>query len=311
VTGGLGFIGSSLCHTLLDEGFEVRCVDDLSGTYAPGAAAAPAGSGELQAPAGTGPAAAAALASRGADVRIAGARPSHLRGVDAAIHLAALPGVRTRRPAAAIHAANVELPARLARAAARRGARFVLASSSSVYGNAERLPTPEDAPPSLLGSYAASKVAAEAAVLAAGGDPVIVRPFTVYGPGQRPEMAVARWIAALDSGDPLPWRAAPGTARDFTYVDDAVAGLIAALIRGRSGEAYNVSGRRSVLLRRVLDLVAPDAELRELPPSPADALVTAGCGRKAEAELGYSPRVDLADGLARQRAVASSPSLAA
>jgi nucleoside-diphosphate-sugar epimerase len=295
VTGGLGFIGSRLCHALLDAGIGVRCVDDLSGTYA----------------AGAGRAAAADLASRGADICIAAARPSHLRGVEAAIHLAAIPGVRTRRPEAALRAANVELPERLARAAARGGTRFVFVSSSSVYGNAAALPTPESAPASPLNPYAASKVAAEAAVLDVGGDPVVVRPFTVYGPGQRPEMAFARWIAALDSGEPLPWRAAPGSARDFTYVDDAVAGLMAALVRGRSGEAYNVSGWCPVALRSALDLLAPDAPLQELPHSSAEALVSSGCGRKARSELGYVPRVDLADGLDRQRAAASSRSLVA
>jgi UDP-glucuronate 4-epimerase len=295
VTGGLGFIGSRLCHALLDGGSRVRCVDDLSGTYAPA----------------TGPVAAAALAARGAQVVIAAADPTQVHDVQAVIHLAAVPGVRTRRPAAVLEAANVDLPARLARAAAGAGARFVLASSSSVYGNAAVLPTPEWSPLAPLNPYAASKVAAEAAVLAAGGDPVIVRPFTVYGPGQRPEMAFARWIDALELGRPCPWRAAPGTARDFTYVDDAVAGLIAALVRGRSGEAYNVSGGRSVTLRSALALLDPMPELRELPSSPSDALVTAGCGRKARAELGYAPRVELAEGLDRQRAAVSSPSLAA
>jgi nucleoside-diphosphate-sugar epimerase len=232
--------------------------------------------------------------------------------MDAAIHLAALPGVRTRRPAAVLRAANVDLTDRLARAAARQGTRFVFASSSSVYGNAGPLPTPEHAPLVPLNRYSESKAAAEAAVLARGGDPVIVRPFTVYGPGQRPDMAFARWIAALESGEPVPWNAATGTARDFTYVDDAVAGLIAALRHGRSGEAYNVSGWRSVDLREALALLAPGAaDLRELPPSTAEALVTSGCPRKAAAELGYLPRVSLAHGLDRQLAGASSPSLAA
>jgi UDP-glucuronate 4-epimerase len=295
VTGGLGFIGSRLCHALLDDGVDVRCVDDLSGTYAEG----------------TGPVAAAELSERGADVRIAPAAGTHVRGVEAVIHLAAIPGVRTRRPEAVLRAANVELPERLARAAAEAGARFVFVSSSSVYGNASQLPTPESAPRAPLNPYAGSKVAAEAAVLGAGGDPVIVRPFTVYGPGQRPEMAFARWIAALEAGEPLPWRAAPGSARDLTHVDDAVAGLVAALLRGRSGEAYNVSGWRSVTLRAALDLLDPDAELSELPHLSSEVLATSGCGRKASAELGYSPRVDLATGLEGQRVAASSPSLAA
>ena len=296
VTGGLGFIGSHLCQALLDDGLRVRCVDDLSGTYARS----------------TGPRAAAALAARGTEVIVDPAETRHLRGVDAAVHLAALPGVRTRRAEAALRATNVELPERLARAAASASTRFAFVSSSSVYGNAKVLPTPESAAPSPLNRYATSKVVAEEAVLGAGGDPVIVRPFTVYGPGQRPEMAFARWIYALESGEPLTWRAAPGTARDFTYVDDVVAGLMAALVRGRSGEAYNVSGWRSVELRAALELLGSGAaEIRELPPSPAEALVTSGCGRKARAELGYSPRVDLADGLACQLEAASSPSLAA
>lgn len=310
VTGGLGFIGSRLCHALLDDGLAVRCVDDLSGSYA---FADGSGGGRALAEhaRGTGRAAAAALAARGADVRIAAAAPEHVRDVDAVVHLAAIPGVRTRRPERVLRAANVGLPERLASAAARAGARFVFVSSSSVYGDAHVLPTPETTGPAPLNAYAASKVAAEAAVIAAGGDPVIVRPFTVYGPGQRPEMAFARWIAALAAGEALPWRAAPGTARDFTYVDDAVAGLIAALVRGRSGEAYNVSGWRSVTLRDALDLLDPDAALSELPHSSSEALVTSGCGSKARAELGYSPRVDLAAGLERQREAASSRSLAA
>ena len=270
VTGGLGFIGSRLCRALLDEGLHVRCVDNLSGPPAD---------------------------------------PSHVRGMDAVIHLAALPGVRTRRTPAALHATNVELTDRLATAAAGANARFVFASSSSVYGNARLLPTPEHAPLLPLNRYAESKAAAEAALLARGGDPVIVRPFTVYGPGQRADMAFARWIAAIQAGEPIPWHAVPGTARDFTYVDDVVAGLIAALRHGRSGEAYNISGWRSVTLRDALDLLGP-GEIRELPCSGAEALVTSGCGRKASAELGYEPRVDLATGLERQLA-ATSLSLAA
>jgi UDP-glucuronate 4-epimerase len=296
VTGGLGFIGSRVCPALLDAGFRVRCVDDLSGRYADG----------------TGPGAAEALAARGAEVVIAGAGPAHVRGVDAVIHLAAVPGVRTRRPAAELRRLNVALTERLARAAARRGARFVFVSSSSVYGNARRLPTPEHSRLAPLNPYAESKVAAEAAVLGAGGDAVIVRPFSVYGPGQRPEMAFARWIAALDANEPVPWQAAPGAARDFTYVDDAASGLLAALSHGRAGEAYNVSGWRPVDLREALGLLgANPAAVRTLPPSPADALVTSGCGRKAAAELGYSPRVGLAAGLERQLAAASPRRLAA
>jgi nucleoside-diphosphate-sugar epimerase len=299
ITGGLGFIGSRLSTALVDQGVDVRIVDDLSGNYSER----------------TGPAAAAALAARGAEIAIARADPAHLNGVDAVIHLAGLPGVRTRRPPSAFHEANVVLTEQLVRAAGAAGVRFVFVSSSSVYGNARELPTPEHAPSAPLNPYAASKVAAEEVVRARGADAVIVRPFSVYGPGQRPEMAFARWIECLEAGHPLPWHAAPGTARDFTYVDDAVAGTLAALRRGRAGEAYNLSGWRSATLREALEVLEETfggrASLASAPGSAADARVTHGCGRKAARELGYAPRTDLATGLREQLAAASASRVAA
>jgi UDP-glucuronate 4-epimerase len=299
VTGGLGFIGSRLCDALLEQGVDVRIVDDLSGHYAES----------------TGHAAAAALAARGAEVTIACAEPAHLTGVDAVIHLAALPGVRTRRSPSAFHETNVGLTERLVRTASAARVRFVLVSSSSVYGNAHELPTPELTPAAPLNPYAASKVAAEDVVREHGADAVIVRPFSVYGPGQRPEMAFARWIDSLGAGRALPWHAAPGSARDFTYVDDAVAGILAALRRGRAGEAYNVSGWRSVDLRAALDVLEDAfgrrAPLATTPGSAAEARVTHGCGRKAAAELGYQPRTDFRSGLAQQLAAASAGRVAA
>ena len=114
--------------------------------------------------------------------------------MDAVVHLAALPGVRAHRSPSLLRAVNVDLAGRLARAAARSGARFVFTSSSSVYGSASVLPTPEDAPPGPLNAYAETKVAAEAAVLAAGGDPVVVRPFTRL----RPRPAARHGLRPLD-----------------------------------------------------------------------------------------------------------------
>jgi UDP-glucuronate 4-epimerase len=296
VTGGLGFVGSRVCHALLDLGRRVRCVDSLVGRYAPGG----------------GPAAADALAARGAEIVRAhvGAASEDLvlDGAGAVIHLAALPGVRTPRPFAELWRENARATERLARAAAERGARFVFASTSSVYGDAARLPTPEDTPPSPLGPYALSKLAAERACLAAarerGADAVVVRLFTVYGPGQRPDMAFARWIRALARDQPVPWHARAGAVRDFTYVDDAAAGLLAALCRGRSGHAYNVSGHAPVPLGEALVLieraVGRRATRQQLPAWSGEARITAGCSFKAGAELGYAPRTTLAEGIERQ-----------
>jgi nucleoside-diphosphate-sugar epimerase len=299
VTGGLGFIGSRVSGALLDDGARVRVVDDLSSAYS----------------SGTGPAAARELAARGAEVTIGPARPALVRGVDAVIHLAGLPGVRTRRAPSALHEANVRLTERLVRATSAHGNRFVLVSSSSVYGDARVLPTPEHLPMAPLNHYAKSKVAAEAVVREHGSDAVIVRPFTVYGPGQRPEMAFARWIDLLHARQPLPWYAWAGTARDFTYVDDAVAGILAAVRRGRAGEAYNLSGWRSVELRAALELLEGAIGCRAVLDTSAvpgaEARVTQGCWRKAADELGYGPRTDLASGLREQLAAASPDRLAA
>ena len=299
VTGGLGFIGSRVSATLLEQGFHVRVVDDLSGSYAPG----------------TGPAAARELAADGAEVAIDSATPAHLQGADAVIHLAAVPGVRTRRSLASLHEANVLVTERLVRAASAGGMRFLMVSSSSVYGDAAELPTPEHAPMGPLNPYAETKVSGEQLVREHGSDAVIVRPFTVYGPGQRPGMAFARWIDCLASEQPLPWYAPPRTARDFTYLDDAVTGILAALERGRAGEAYNLSGWHSIELRTALGLLEDALDRRAVldtsAASGAEARVTAGCGRKASDELGYRPRTGLAAGLGEQIAVASSRRLAA
>ncbi len=302
VTGGLGFIGSRLCEELLRRGRRVLCVDDLRGVYAPS----------------TGPAAVEPLRALGAEVVLTDAANVPFCGIGAVIHLAGLPGVRSRRPADEVRESNAVLSRHLVEAAAAAGARFVLGSTSSVYGDAARLPTPEHSPPAPLNAYACSKLAAELAVreaaLRRGADASIVRMFTVYGPGQRPDMAFARWIRALLAEIPLPWCAPAGAARDFTYVDDAVSGLIAALDRGRPAEAYNVSGGRGVPVDEALTLL--EEELRvsrtglESRVSPAtEARVTAGCGRKATVELGYTPRVGLAEGLRLQveATLAASP----
>jgi UDP-glucuronate 4-epimerase len=297
VTGGLGFIGAALCRSLADRGHRVICVDRLSGSYSP-----------LR-----GPAAGAALAADGIEVFRADVRALSLAGVDAVVHLAALSGVRTTRSAAELWRENVELTAVVSARAARAGARLLLASSSSIYGDAALRPTPEHAPPAPLGAYARSKLAAENA--AAHGDAVVVRPFTVYGPGQRPDMAIARWTAALLADEPIDWHPHPGGARALTYLDDAVEGIVAALEHGRAGEAYNVGGGASHRLDDVLPLleaiVGRPAQVRVRAPSPTEAVVTAACGTKAARELGYRPRTSLQEGLERQVAAAAARVLAA
>ena len=301
VTGGLGFIGSHLCDALEESGYGVTVVDDLSARHS---------SYEERA---------------GRRVALAAAEDAAALGLlddaHAVVHLAALPGVRARVPARRLAARNVGTVEALARASAERGMRFVLASTSSVYGNARVLPTPEHSPPSPLNPYARTKVAAEDAcrlLAGEGADAVVARLFTVFGPGQRPDMAFSRWIDCLAEGRPLPWCAPPGAARELTYVDDAVRGLIAVLENGRAGEAYNVAGCGSVDIRSALreleSLMGADAVLEVVDAGVCEATVTAACGAKATRELGYEPEVGFPEGLRLQvevQAALSQPAAAA
>lgn len=276
VTGGLGFIGSHLCGELVAAGHDVTAVDNLTGGH-------PADVGRPD-----------------CEVVIASAEAAAVESADGVIHLAAIPGVRMRVPSASLTDRNVTLAASLAARARAAGTRFVLASTSSVYGNSAAQPTSEDEPFAPLNPYARSKVAAEQAC----PDAVIARMFTVYGPGQRTDMAFARWIESLERDEPVSWCAPAGAARDFTFVGDAVRGLVAALERGRPGEAYNIAGPGPVAVRDALaeleHVMGRRARLARVDHGVAEARVTASCGIKAERELGYTAHVGLREGLERQ-----------
>ena len=290
VTGAAGFIGSAVCGALLARGDEVVAVDDLSGWP---------GEGEL-----------ARVAAAGAQVVRADAAiaPDRwLDGAQALIHLAGLPGVRSAAPLATLWQSNVATTEAVLGAAERAGVRMVHASTSSVYGDAVARPTPEDAPYAPRNPYAAGKVAAEQACLGAtrrGADVVIARFFTVYGPGQRPDMAFARWIDALAANRPAPVCAPCDARRDFTYVKIAVAGLLAALDRGRPGEAYNLGSGDSVDVRAALEIVAGavgrPAHSLASQSSVAEVVATHACTTKARRELGHSARTPLVEGAAQQ-----------
>jgi len=200
-------------------------------------------------------------------------------------------------------------------------ARALVIGTSEVYGpQPEGSRVSEAAPFRPVSPYALSKAAADAFAELAGKryglDVVRTRSFGHSGPGQEPRFSVPSWaqqVAAIEAGEAEPVIRVGNleVTRDLSDVRDVARAYVALLDRGRSGEAYNVSGWRSVALRDALDVLDPDAALSELPSSSSEAVVTSGCGRKARAELGYAPRVDLAAGLERQCAAPSSPSLAA
>src|SRR5918993_2887531 len=224
VTGSAGFIGHHLCQALLESGVAVDGVDAFTDHYDTSLKRANA----------------ARLARydryRSVELDLASAELDDvLSGADAVIHLAAQPGVRQSWADGfpVYLERNVTASQRLLEAARRtRVPRLVLASSSSVYGNAIGAPTIEGAPTSPFSPYGVTKLAMEHLASAYaenwGLSIAVLRYFTVYGPGQRPDMALHRFIAALAADEPVTIYGDGEQVRDLTYVADAVAAAIAA-----------------------------------------------------------------------------------
>jgi nucleoside-diphosphate-sugar epimerase len=304
VTGAAGFIGSHLAARLVTEGYDVRGVDCFTPYYDVDAKRANV----------------ASLAGKArfklveADLRFDDL-DRLLEGVDVVFHQAAQPGVRLSwsHGFAAYTEHNVLATQRLLEAARQTSElrRFVHASSSSVYGNAERYPCAEDALPAPFSPYGVTKLAAEhlcAAYAHNHGVPTVsLRYFTVYGPGQRPDMAFHRMIEAALGGDRFPLYGDGSATRDFTYVDDVVeANVLAATpaIEIAPGSVFNVAGgsQASVadVLERIRRIVGRPVPVDRRDAQPGDVDHTGGATDRVRAALGWEPSVDLDDGLARQ-----------
>jgi len=232
-----------------------------------------------------------------------------LDGVDAVFHLAGRPGVRESWAQFPGYArGNIETTQRLLEALrGRRLQKFVLASTSSVYGGAP-MPAAESGPALPISPYGATKLAAEMLCdlygRTAGLAWVALRYFTVYGPGQRPDMAFTRWLTAARDGTLVPIFGAGTQVRDFTYVDDAVEATIrAAEAPVRSG-ALNVGGGSVVPIRLALQriecITGRTLSLQHLPPAPGDMAVTQADTTRLEQALGFVPATPLDVGLHRQ-----------
>ncbi len=156
---------------------------------------------------------------------------------------------------------------RLFAAAAAAGARTVFASSSSIYGDAESYPTREDALPRPLSPYGITKLACEhlghAYRREFGLDHVVVRYFTIFGPRQRPDMALAKIVALPRRRRPFELHHDGTQSRSFTYVDDAVEATILAMERGSAGDVFNVGGGEEVSMREAIETL-PAVAGREL-----------------------------------------------
>jgi len=290
VTGAAGFIGSHLLRTLIDRGHDATGWDSFTDYYDPVLKEANA---------------------RGLPVeRIDLAEDRlDLDGVVGVFHLAGQPGVRSFGSVFPIYVRqNVLASQRLFEAAVEARARTVLASSSSVYGDAVSYPTPEDTASRPLSPYGITKLAAEHLAQAYrqeyGLDVVTVRYFTIYGPRQRPDMAFSRMVAALAASQPFELLGDGTQSRSFTYVEDAVDATIGAMERARSGSTLNVGGGEEVSMLQAIEALGRIAgrrlEIVRSPRREGDATRTAADTARIRAEIGWESTTSFEEGLAAQ-----------
>ena len=302
ITGAAGFIGSSLSQRLLAEGHSVVGLDSFTDAY-------PVARKERNV---------AALVEypgfrlvRG-DIRDVGALDAALSGPtpDVIVHLAALAGVRTSLQQPDAYAdVNVTGTVRLLEAMrARNLDRLVFASSSSVYGARRDAPFRETDNVDLAASpYAATKRAGE--LLCAtwhhlyGVQSTCLRFFTVYGPRQRPDMAIHKFARRIRAGHAVPMFGTGASVRDYTYIDDIVAGIVAAIERPLGHVVINLGGGAPVSLSDLVAAIGGVLErpvrIEHLPEQPGDVPLTAADISRARALLDYEPAVSLQDGLRR------------
>jgi nucleoside-diphosphate-sugar epimerase len=290
VTGAAGFIGSQLLRTLLERGHDAVGWDAFTDYYDPSLKVENARDLPVE--------------------RVDLAEDDlALDGLDGVFHLAGQPGVASFGSVFPVYVRqNVLASQRLFEAAAASGTRVVLASSSSIYGDAERYPTPEETVPAPISPYGITKLACEHLAHAYGKefdlDVVTVRYFTIYGPRQRPDMAFTRMVSCLAEGRPFELFGDGTQSRSFTFVDDAVEATIAAMERGQAGATFNVGGGSETSMLDVIEALGRIAGLRlevvRRPRREGDAGRTAADTSRIREALGWAPETPLEEGLAAQ-----------
>ena len=285
VTGAAGFIGSHLAEALQSTGHDVVGMDAFTDYYDPALKEENA---------------------RGLDVRRLDLAADELdfAGFDGVFHLAARPGVRSFGDVFPQYLRdNVLATQRVFEAAVRDGVRVVFASSSSVYGETERYPTPEDTPPRPLSPYGITKLTGEQLARAYessfGLDAVVLRYFNAFGPRQRPDMAFTRIAQGLAAGEPFTLYGDGEQSRGWTYVSDVVDATVLAM-EGGSG-TYNVGGAHEVSIREAIAqferISGRTLDVREHPAVPGDQRRTNADTTRIRSELGWEPRVGVEEGL--------------
>ena len=302
VTGGAGFIGSHLIERLLESPDRIICLDDFNDYYPPGLKRE-----NLS----------ALLSHPGfrlieGDIRDQALMEktfSDLRP-EAVIHLAARAGVRPSTQAPLLYEdVNVRGTAILLDLARRFACgRFVFASSSSVYGDGAKVPFAESDPTNRpVSPYAATKKAGELLCYTYhhlfGLNITALRFFTAYGPRQRPDMAIHRFVRQISAEEPLTMFGDGSSRRDYTYIDDIVAGTLAAYQRCQGFHIYNLGESQTIDLKSLIELISgalrkkPRVEM--MPDQPGDVPITYADISLARKELDYHPRTGIAEGVSR------------
>jgi UDP-glucose 4-epimerase len=302
VTGAAGFIGSHLVEALLNRGEKVIGIDHFNDYYDPGLKQKNIGQFANH----------PAFELVEGDIQVLD-WAILLKNVNVVYHQAAQAGVRASWGSSfrAYTERNINATQVLLEAAkeAKQLERFVYASTSSVYGNAETLPTSESIPPQPVSPYGITKLAAERLCWLYHQNfavPVTaLRYFTVYGPRQRPDMAFHKFFKAVIEDQAIPVYGDGQQTRDFTFVSDAIAAnLAAATVPEAVGEIFNIGGGSRVVLAEVLDamekVVNRPIRRNHIEVAMGDARHTAADIAKAQKILGYQPQVPLVEGLTQE-----------
>lgn len=301
VTGGAGFIGSHLVETLLAAGHGVAVIDDFNDFYDPRIKHGNLAAVRRQ------------INLHDLDLRDGEAvgRVLREREFDTVVHLAARAGVRPsiRQPQLYVDT-NVTGTLNLLEGARRHGVgRFVFASSSSVYGLCKTVPFREDvALPGTISPYAATKLAGEQFCASYahlyGFRAVCLRFFTVYGPRQRPDLAIHQFTRRIHDGQPIDQFGDGLTRRDYTYIDDIIQGVLGALdFDGAPFDIFNLGESATTPLHELIALIEKSlgrtARVNRLPEQPGDVPLTCADISKARRLLDYRPRTPIAEGIPR------------
>jgi UDP-glucuronate 4-epimerase len=301
ITGGAGFIGSHVCERLLRDGHNVWAFDDLNHFYDP--QFKQRNLREIQS-------LAKPFEFVHGDITDVSALDEIFSSVkfDQVIHLAARAGVRPSLEQPALYQrVNVEGTVNVLEAARKSGVKKItIASSSSVYGLNSKVPFSENDPIfSAISPYAASKLACESLGHVWHHiykmDVAMLRFFTVYGPRQRPDLAIYKFAKLISAGKPIPVFGDGSAARDYTFVSDTVDGILACTKKEFGFEIFNLGESETISLSRMIELLeaalGKKALIDRQPLQAGDVPITFANISKAREKLGYSPKVKFENGI--------------